>query len=423
MMHIAVINVFFAPHTYGGATVVAEELARRLRREHGVQISAISVMTRSDLPAYAVIRTEVDGMASWLINIPSRRGYVESYLNPAVSERLARILHEIEPDLAHVHCVQDLGADCLARLRTLGVPTILSIHDYWWLSERQFMIRPGRTRRGTAAHTLEEMRHYVSDIGRAAVRREALFDLAENAALLAYPSRFARDLSENSGLAPGRGIVLENGVRPPGETFFAHQAARRAADPRTTFAYVGGPAPIKGWPIVKAAFSGFGRSNFRGLVVDGSLDGSWWKDQNLEGLDGDWRFHPRYGQEGLDAFFAEVDVLLFLSQWEETYGLTIREAISRGVRVIQTHAGGAVEHGAADPDEMLAIGDGARLLRQHLTTALDRSDAYPDPVDVFSQSDQAREFLGLANRLLGRQDSSQEKGRGEDFARGREAAA
>ena len=114
-MHVAILNVFFAPHTYGGATVVAEEVGRRLVKEYGVQVSAISVMSRSDLEPYSILRSEVDGMATWLINLPPNRGYAEGYINPYVGEQVSRILHQIEPDVAHVHSVQDLGADCLSR--------------------------------------------------------------------------------------------------------------------------------------------------------------------------------------------------------------------------------------------------------------------------------------------------------------------
>ncbi|MEL7461385.1 MAG: glycosyltransferase [Pseudomonadota bacterium] len=414
-LHIAILNVFFAPHTYGGATVVAEEVGRRLVKEHGVQVSAISVMSRGDLAPYSVIRGEVDGMATWLINLPPDRGYAESYINPYVGEQVARILHQIEPDIAHVHCVQDLGADCLSRIKAAGIPIVLSVHDFWWLCERQFMLRPDGSYCGQSPIEIEKCRGCASDFGRARARHSALLSLADLADVVTYPSVFAHDLCVASGLAPGKGVIWENGVRLPGEDFFERRAARRAADPRVVFGYVGGPSRIKGWPMIHDAFAGLGREDVKGLVVDGSLDGSWWKDIPLDGLSGSWAVWPRYDQDSMDAFYAEIDVLLFMSQWKETFGLSIREAVARGIQVIQTDSGGTVEHQAANPNTLLKIGDRPEILRYRVVDVLENGPYVQDPCAVTSQSDQAAAFMVLAEKVLAARDA----GRSNDRRNGR----
>lgn len=404
-MHVAILNVFFAPHTYGGATVVAEEVGRRLVRDHGVQVSAISVMSRSDLEPYSILRSEVDGMATWLINLPPGRGYVDGYINPNVGEKVSRILHQIEPDVAHVHCVQDLGADCLSRIKTAGIPIILSVHDFWWLCERQFMVRPDGTYCGQSPIEIEKCRGCASDFSRARTRHSALSALADLVDVVTYPSDFARNLCEASGLATGKGVIWENGIRLPGTDFQEKRAARKAADPRLTFGYVGGPSRIKGWPIIHDAFAGLGRDDVKGLVVDGSLDGSWWRDVSLAGLSGSWSVFPRFDQAAMDDFYAEIDVLLFLSQWKETFGLSIREAAARGIQVIQTDSGGTVEHSAAIPNRFLKIGDGPDVLRNQIIDVLDHGPHVQTPVDVVSQSDQAAAFMELAEGVLGSTNS------------------
>lgn len=52
---------------------------------------------------------------------------------------------------------------------------------------------------------------------------------------------------------------------------------------------------------------------------------------------------PAYSSETMDAFFDGIDVLLFPSQWKESYGLTVREALARDVWVISTAPGGQSE--------------------------------------------------------------------------------
>ncbi|MFN7095545.1 MAG: glycosyltransferase, partial [Burkholderiales bacterium] len=52
---------------------------------------------------------------------------------------------------------------------------------------------------------------------------------------------------------------------------------------------------------------------------------------------------PFFNQEAIDDFFSDIDVLLFPSQWKESFGLTIREAMLRDVWVIATDCGGPTE--------------------------------------------------------------------------------
>ena len=114
--HILVMNVFFAPQSYGGATIVAEAVARALRLQHGCRVSVISSMDRPDLVSYSVMRTEVDGIQNYAIVMPRGRSYAESYSNPNVTEIVSGLLDDLEPDLVHIHCMQDLGIGPIGQL-------------------------------------------------------------------------------------------------------------------------------------------------------------------------------------------------------------------------------------------------------------------------------------------------------------------
>lgn len=398
--HIVVVNVFFAPYSYGGATVVAEQVARNLVHRHGRRVTAISAMNRPDLLPYMVMKTEKNGIVNYLINLPEKRGYAEVYANPRVTEIVSGLLDVLQPDLMHLHCVQDLGASLLSMARRRELPVVLSVHDFWWLCERQFMIRPNQRYCGQDPVRIENCRGCVEDLSRARLRQKTLLAEAAQANLVTFPSQFAHDLSVNSGMTAPRMVVWENGVRLPGPEFAAAQAARRAKDNRLVFGFVGGPSAIKGWPMIKTAFETLDRDDFAGILVEGSLDGSWWRGEDITKMQGDWQIHPRFSQDDMDEFYAKIDVLLFLSQWKETFGLTIREALARGIRVLQTDSGGTTEWDGADPARMLAIGDGPGKLRPALVRELDRADAHPAPVRVASYDDQAQTFLELAAALM-----------------------
>ena len=84
---------------------------------------------------------------------------------------------------------------------------------------------------------------------------------------------------------------------------------------------------------------------------------------------------PAYTQNNIDAFFADIDVLLFPSQWKESYGLTVREALVRDVWVIATDCGAAAEEIVEGVNgNVVPLGDEPGPLAKAITDVLDRAD-------------------------------------------------
>lgn len=400
LRHILVANVFFAPFSYGGATVVAEQVATSLVKQGGYRVTAVSLCARNDLAPYDVIKSQKNGIVNYLINIPEHRSYGQTYDNPEVTARLAELISALEPDLIHAHCVQDMGTGVITAAEAAHVPVILSVHDFWWLCERQFMIRLDEKYCDQNPVKIENCKGCVDNFWAAKTRFNHLQGISKKVALVTYPSNFAKELSEASGFAKGIGVVWENGVRPPEPEFFEKQAARRASDQRVTFGYVGGPAQIKGWPQIEQAFAGIKTDNFRGLVAEGSRDKSWWCEKQLRKLPGAWEIYPRFEQHNMDDFYAEIDVLLFMSQWKETFGLAIREALARGITVIQTESGGTVEHGAIRQDKLIPIAAPPEQLQAQINEVLHSGRRHRAPCPVVHFRDQARAFSALVDQVL-----------------------
>ncbi len=398
--HVLLVNIYYAPHSYGGATRVAEAVSRCLVSEHGLRVSVISAMCRPEVGPYAVLKCHSQGIDNYMINMPPGRSYEEMYHNPQVMTRLRTLVEDLEPDIVHLHCLQEIGAGTIGMLKDLGLPVVLSVHDFWWLCERQFMLRPDGHYCGQDPVRIAACQGCVADMGRARGRFEFLKRQAARADRITFPSRFALELHQRSGLGQENGLVWENGVHLPGPDFFQAQARRRAADRRLAFGFVGGPSPLKGWPVIRAAFERIGRTDFTGYLVEGSLNESWWRDQNISRMQGEWHIYPRYDSSTIDDFYARIDVLLFLSQWKETFGLTVREALARGIRVIQTDSGGTTEHDGPDKHRMLRIGDGPDKLLPLLEDLLNTPHDHPAPVPVASFGQQAAGFLEIIRPLL-----------------------
>lgn len=398
--HILIANVYFAPFSYGGATIVAEEVAQQLIQRGRYDVTVVSTCVRSDLAPYSVLKTEKAGITNYLINLPPHRSYGEIYDNPNVTMRLAELVDVLRPDLIHAHCLQDIGTGIFTAAQGAGIPVVLSVHDFWWLCERQFMVRIDQTYCGQDPVQVEACKGCAENYWAAKLRFDHLREVGSRAVCVTYPSAFAKDLYERSGFSVDNGVIWENGVHLPGAGFFDDVKARCAADETVVFGYLGGPSPIKGWPMIREAFAALGRDDFRVLLVEGSLDGSWWQGRDFGGLPGDWQVVPRFGQADLDQFYRQIDVLLFPSQWKETYGLAIREALARGIHVIQTDSGGTVEHGVIDKGNLIPIGPHAHRLRQQIEGCIDQGHVTRDPIKVQSFAAQADAFHSLIGPFI-----------------------
>jgi glycosyltransferase involved in cell wall biosynthesis len=212
------------------------------------------------------------------------------------------------------------------------------MHDAWWVCARQFMVRED----GTYCHqTSIDLRVCQNCLpgARHLEKRQALLRAAlDGAAALISPSEAHKALYVANGIAPGRIHVMPNGVRLP------PRMSPRVAGRELRFAYVGGNVEVKGFSIVRRAFETLERGDWELTLVDNTLnlgfssvDAAGWR------VRGTIRTVPAYTQTNMDEFFAGVDVLLFPSQWKESFGLTVREALARNVWVIATGGGGPAD--------------------------------------------------------------------------------
>nr|WP_249200008.1 glycosyltransferase [Gluconobacter sp. Dm-62] len=337
-LRVLMANVYFAPRSFGGATIVAEEMGRRLVRK-GAQVNVMtSRPSVADLPD-GDIRYDIDGMTVFASVLPDDQGGLGQLDNPGMALRFSEILDACQPDVVHVHAAQGLGTGLLRVCQEKGVPYVLTLHDAWWLCERQFMVRADG--RYCFQTTIDPAVCQVCVLGarhladRSVVMRQAL----EGAALLISPSQAHRDLYLANGIAPERIVVNRNGFCWPERP----RKARRAGSP-LRFGFVGGTEAVKGYGLLKEAMQSLARSDWELVLVDNKLNLGF---QSIFPEDwsvcGQLRVVPAYTQSGLDDFYDQIDVLLFPSQWKESYGLTVREALARDIWVITTSPGGQSE--------------------------------------------------------------------------------
>jgi O-antigen biosynthesis protein len=341
-MRVLIANVYYPPIAFGGATIVAEQTTALLAGLPGVEcmilcLDAVRPRTGTFLTRYVWNGVDVLAIS------PSADPDDSNYKKERNAELSQGIADWFRPDVALIHCVQYLGAQLVADLCDAGVPVAIFFHDAWWICERQFMINSAGGYCFQTAIDLNVCRYCVDDISQTRMRDRYLRAIANRVDARLFPSGFFRDLHINSGINPKGSTVVKNGVLPP--RFPSGAVTRqRVESPSVRFGFLGGLGPVKGATLIEAVFKTLSRSDYELVCVDNLTN----LGQRSNGFDswkctGKLRVRAGFTQETIDDFYDEIDVLLCPSQWKESFGLAVREALIRHKWVIATAGGGLTE--------------------------------------------------------------------------------
>jgi glycosyltransferase involved in cell wall biosynthesis len=253
------------------------------------------------------------------------------------------MIEQFRPDVALIHCVQDLGAQFVADLCDSRVPVVIFFHDAWWICERQFMINYLGGYCFQTTIDLNICRYCVDHIDQTRMRDVYLRSIANRADFRLFPSAFFKDLHVNSGINAESSIVVKNGVLPP-KSPSRTAPSQGHHSPVVRFGFLGGLGPVKGATQIESVFKTLPRSDYELVCVDNLTNlGQTSVGFNSWRCTGTLRVRAGFTQRTIDDFYDEIDVLLSPSQWKESFGLAVREALIRHKWVIVTAAGGIAE--------------------------------------------------------------------------------
>jgi glycosyltransferase involved in cell wall biosynthesis len=390
-LRVLLANVYYAPRSYGGATLVVEEMAHRLHARPDCEVFVATALP-AGLEPRRLVRRDQDGIAVFELPVAAQ-DVVAEFDDPLCGQAFREVLDAVQPDVVHLHSVQWLSASIAAACRARDIPYVITLHDAWWVCARQFMVRED----GSYCHQTKIDLRVCQDCmpgARHLSQRQALLRAAlDGASRLISPSAAHKALYVANGIAPERIVVMPNGVRLPA------QKLRRAPAPNLRFAYVGGNVEVKGYSLVRRAFEDLARADWELILVDNT------RNLGFSSVDtADWRVRgrirtvPAYTQATMDEFFAGVDVLLFPSQWKESFGLTVREALARDVWVIATDGGGPADAIVEGVNGNLIPLDGRPdALRGAIAALLDRPGRLAGWVNP--RRDDIGDFAGQASAL------------------------
>jgi glycosyltransferase involved in cell wall biosynthesis len=282
--------------------------------------------------------------------------------NTSAYRELGALIRRERPHVVHFHNTLPLVSPAgYYAARAEGVPVIQTLHNYRLLCPVALFFRDGRVCEdcigkavpwpGVVHRCYRGSRTASGVIATMLTVHHALRTWTEMVDVYVALTEFARNKFIEGGLPAGKIVVKPNFVAPdPG----------RGQGGGGYALFVGRLAPEKGTETMLAAWDRLGTRIPLKIVGDGPL-----RDQVVEAAarqsNVEWLGHRPV--EDVHALMGKADMLIFPSQWYETFGRVAAEAFAAGTPVIAANIGAVaelVEHGRTglkfrpgDPEDLV----------------------------------------------------------------------
>jgi glycosyltransferase involved in cell wall biosynthesis len=349
------VRVLFVVHRYPPEFAAGTELhTARLAEELATRLHDVFVFTGS--PRSPLVPRRVRDVQDGLVTVrfveaPQSVDFAMGSPNPWVREQFERALAEFQPDVVHVQHLLHLSSDLIEVARARGIPTLVTLHDFWFLcplvhpSPRTIHPRGASVFRGLCCFAHYERKRWrapllaypprLARMGAAHLRRPRFMQQQlEIADLLVAPSEFVRERFEAFGVPPERLAVVPHPIAS------ADGAAREIGDP-VRFGFVGNIAPAKGVQLLCEAFSRVPGDSV--LRLFGSTPDAGYFRRLRRYLGPRITYEGAFDQSSVGDVYGAVDVLVVPSLVDESFSLVAWEAQAHGRPVIGAASGALSE--------------------------------------------------------------------------------
>ena len=375
-MNVCFITANYPPEARGGTEQVvvalAQELVRGGRNGPG---TTVSVITGSD-----VVRTGDDlqhelhdGIAVTRVfrthDEQDRNGFVRPRVLALVRARLL----ELQPDVVHVHSFAGLSLGIASMCRELQIPLVVTFHDLWVTCARYFRLPAGgvtcptdRDRSPCVVCVNDALRMDREVLKQALLQRDELVrrEVAVAAACTA-PSQTAADLVRQCLPYDGAIAVLPHGLLQA--VPFEHAAVPVAAGVPVRIGTFGGLVAAKGIAELLQACVALHQS---GVACELHLAGKWHDPQFATAMrtlaqQGGLTLQEHGSYAPNDRHPArDLDLAVFPSKCQETYGLVVDEALAHRVPVVVSNFGALAERNTTGVVVVTALKDLTAVLHE-----------------------------------------------------------
>ena len=393
-MNIVQVVHGLPPHERAGTETLTLELSRALRAR-GHQVTVVARTFAPECEEFS-LQEEQDEHGLRIIRLVNNYTRTSSfrlhYDNPFFHDTFRRLLHRCRADIVHFQHVAHLSASLIPAVSSLGYPTVLSLHDFFFachlvhLIDRADQLCPGPQRGERCVACLhdvasaEAVRHRFAYMSRVLqMPRRVLVPSAFLARRIVDDFPFLHD--QLQVIAPGLPL-------PPGSAQDRHAQPDTQDDVPDTpvpsrlpgqplrIVYIGVLLPHKGAHVLIDALKGIPaervHTSFYGAGLASKQAYSDQLHQAAAGLSVHWG--GVYDRSELRAILAQHDVFVIPSICEETFSLVTREALQADLPVIAARRGALSEVVQDGRNGLLFEPGNADDLRRCLRRLLDEPD-------------------------------------------------
>jgi len=361
-MRILYVVHAFPPEAWAGTEVYTLNLARAVAAlGHEVTVLARGEVRGEELE----LREEkVQELRVLRLALESELPHLHRpYERPEVDDCFEELLARERPDVVHFQHLLHLSTGLIDVARRAGIPTVMTLNDYWALCPRVQLIRPDGERcernRGMACLWCLQEKHLdrldlgerllpwiapVLGLAGEALHLLRLGHLAD-VDLLVAPSRFLRErFLETGRLDPLRFVHSDYGTSTEHLRDAASEPARREGGPLRV-GFIGSLLWYKGIDVLIEAVARLADRELS-LEVHGAFEpGTDPFHAKLRRLaaGAPVNFHGRFANDRLAEVYAGIDVLVVPSIWFENSPLTIHEAFLLRTPLVVSDIGGMAE--------------------------------------------------------------------------------
>lgn len=412
-MKIALLTHHFPPRFKAGGEQYAYRVAHGLHR-CGFTVEVVTIESVTEGEPYPACRTDhnqgfpVHRLFYSLRDVP--HPFEWSYRNPQLGSWIKTYLAQYKPDIVHVNSGYLLGGTVPEAAFALGIPTVLTLHDYWYvcpqitllqrngrlcsepvpettctwclLSAKRRYRLPDQWTKGQLTDAfvrLNQLSENVPALTRTKVlqtqiqeRRVYLQEVFAQFDLVISPSQFLLEKIATYGLTTRRAVHLPIGLDN------THLFVAEAPNP-TSYAlrlgYLGQIVPHKGVHLLIEAFQRLNKPNGTcQLILNGTLspdDAYQRKILHQVKNDPDIVLAGSYPNSEVGQILQQLDVVVVPSTWYENYPVVIIEALATKRPVIAARLGGMAELITHEKNGLLFTVDDVADLTYQLQRLLD----------------------------------------------------
>jgi len=362
----------FPPRAFGGTETYTYSLSMELSKRHEVYVL---------YPAYGGFRynfnyLEKNGLNIYELNIPFSERIMRlinlksTYLNTKVAGKFRELIIKIKPDCIHFQHLIDLSASLIQVAKEKGIPTVLTLHDYWFICPTTQLLK----RDSTICNGLDEQaencfrcwnneqaelltdilgkrltpKMFSEEVFESALmkmnskkkfreRKEYMKSIMLNTDRIIAPSIFLRNIFIESGISGKKIVYSSNGYN-----LSAFKGFKKKKHENLIFGFVGNVVKLKGVDVLVEAFNEINSKNAE-LKIYGNYDrrSKFFKGLQRKIRNNNIKFMGKFND--LKNPYSEIDILIFPSIWYENCPLVLKEAFATETPVIASNIGSIPE--------------------------------------------------------------------------------